>query len=128
MTANATNNREADDEDTDQLSLPEVRCLGRDQAAAYLGIKVTLLTELGVPFVKLGRRCVYDRVDLDTWLDEYKHRGRARREIIWPVKAVSTNGGTPASGGSTLCYRTADAYAKALGLKTEPKPKRSSSS
>ena len=71
------------------LQLPEARCLTTDQAAAYLGIGATLLGELGVPCVKLGRRNVYDRVDLDLWLDEHKRRGRARKEFSWPVKTAS---------------------------------------
>jgi len=101
--------------------MPEARCLAKEQAAAYLGIGVTLLESLGVPVVKFGRRSVYDRVDLDAWLDDYKHRGRAKKETLWPVKTDSTDGGTRATGGSILHYRTADAYAKALGLKTEKK-------
>lgn len=47
------------------LPLPALRCLSKEQAAAYLDIGATLLTELGVPSVKIGRRCVYDRIDLD---------------------------------------------------------------
>jgi hypothetical protein len=105
------------------LPLPPARGLSREQAAAYLGIGITLLAEQGVPFVQIGRRCVYDRVDLDAWLDEYKHRGRARKEFSsWLVKADSTGGGIPVTGGSMWYDRTADAYAKALGLKTERKP------
>lgn len=103
------------------LELPAIRCLTKEQAAAYLGIGITLLVGLQVPAIKLNRRCVYDRVDLDAWLDDYKDRGRARKETLWPVKADSTGGGTRASGGSILHYRTANAYAKALGLKTEKK-------
>jgi hypothetical protein len=87
------------------------------QAAAYLGIGITLLESLRVPAVKLGRRCVYDRVDLDLWLDEYKHRGRAGKETLWPVKADSTGGGTPVSGGSMLHYPTELAYAEVQGRK-----------
>ena len=101
-----------------ELSLPAIRCLTKEQAAAYLGIGVTLLAEVGVPFVKFGRRCVYDRVDLDAWLEEYKHRGRARKETLWPVKAASTGDGTPVSGGSMLYCPTADAYAEALKPRT----------
>lgn len=108
-------------EPSDAARLPEIRCLSSDQAAAYLGIGTTLLAELGVPCLKFGRRCVYDRVDLDAWLEEYKRRGRARKESSWPVKADSTSGETRASGGSMLHYRTASDYAKALGLKTEKK-------
>ena len=96
------------------LPLPSTRGLSRNQAAAYLGIGITLLAEQGVPFVQIGRRCIYDRVDLDAWLDEYKHRGRARKDNLWPVKPDSIGGGVPATGGSMLCCQTADAYAEAL--------------
>lgn len=108
------------------LPLPRVRCLDKEQAARYLGIGVTLLEELAVPHLKLGRRCVYDVVDLDAWLDQYKRRGRARKEVQWPVKLESTAGATRASGGSMLHYPTADAYAEALGLQGGRKRKRSS--
>src|SRR6185295_1093740 len=92
----------ASDEASGALVLPAARCLTKEQAAAYLGIGVTLLEGLGVPVVKFGRRSVYARVDLDAWLEEYKRRGRARRETLWPVKADSTGGGTRATGGSML--------------------------
>jgi hypothetical protein len=105
------------------LSLPAIRCLTKEQAAAYLGIGATLLAELGVPFVKLGRRCVYDKVDLDAWLEEYKRRGRARKEHSWPVKPASTGDGTLVSGGSMLYCPTADAYAEALKPRTGKKQK-----
>ena len=110
------------------LQMPEARLLNKEQAARYLGIGVTLLERLGVPRIRFGRRCVYDRIDLDSWLDEHKRRGRAGKEsgTQWPVKEDSIGGGIPATGGSTLYYRTADAYAKALGLKTERKQKPSS--
>src|SRR5688500_4369258 len=106
-------------ESSDPPPASGVRCLSAEQAAVYLGRGVTLRSELQVPFVKLGRRTVYDRIDLDAWLDEYKSRGRAGKEgaVQWPVKKDSIGGGTPASGGSMLYYRTANAYAKALGLK-----------
>lgn len=109
------------------LPLPAARCLNKEQAAEYLGIGVTLLVELGVPFIKLGRRCVYDKLDLDTWLDEYKNRerGRARKEeTLWPMKLEPTGERILATGGSMQPSRTASEYAKVLGLKTEKKPKR----
>ena len=112
------------------LPLPFRRGLSKEEAVEYLGIGVTLLSELGVPCVKFGRRSVYDRFDLDEWLDDYKRRGRAGKETEkqWPVKVASIGGGIPVTGGSRPYYRTADAYAKALGLKTETKPKPSSQS
>jgi hypothetical protein len=108
--------------------LPFRRCLTKEEAAGYLGIGITLLSELGVPCVKFGRRSVYDVVDLDAWLEDYKRRGRAGKEVEekWPVKVASTGGAILATGGSRPYYRTAEAYAKALGLKTERKPKLSS--
>lgn len=110
------------------LPLPFRRGLTKEEAAEYLGIGVTLLSELGVPCVKFGRRCVYDVVDLDAWLEDYKRRGRAGKEAEkqWPVKKASIAGGIRPTGGSMPYYRTEDAYAKALGLKTEGKRKLSS--
>ena len=125
MRPTTTGPQGASDGQGEGLSLPSARCLAKEQAAAYLGIGVTLLEGLGVPVVKFGRRSVYDRVDLDTWLEEYKHRGRARKDSgsQWPVKEVSTGVGIPRSGGSMLQHQTADAYAKALGLPTGEKQK-----
>jgi hypothetical protein len=107
------------------LPLPAVRGLSKEQAAEYLGIGVTLLMELGVPHLKLGRRCVFDKVDLDAWLDEYKQRGRAGKEkSLWPKKPESTEGRTLASGGFMQPSRTVSAYAKALRPKASKTPKR----
>jgi hypothetical protein len=105
------------------LPLPRIRCLTKEQAADYLGIGVTLLADLDVPCVKFGRRCVYDVVDLDSWLEEYKRRGRARRETLWPVKPGSTGDETLVTGGSILHYPTASAYAEALKPRRGKKPK-----
>lgn len=110
------------------LPLPATRGLSKEQAAAYLGIGVTLMSELGVPFVRMGRRCVYDKVDLDAWLDEYKQRGRAGKEFLWPEKLECSKDRIQGSIGLTLPSPTADAYAKALGLKTGKKPKPTSPS
>lgn len=107
------------------LPLPPVRCLSKEEAACYLGIGVTLLAELDVPAIKLGRRCVYDVLDLDTWLEEYKQRGRAGKESsLWPKKSESTAVLTVGTGGLQQPSQTADVYARVLGLKTEKKPKR----
>ncbi|MES2782998.1 MAG: hypothetical protein V4657_09395 [Pseudomonadota bacterium] len=42
-----------------------------DQAAAYVGISATKLREIGPPVVSMGemRRVLYDRKDLDRWVD-----------------------------------------------------------
>ena len=98
------------------LPLPPARCLSKRQAAEYLGIGITLLADIGPRPVKIGRRCVYDVVDLDTWLDDYKTRGRASKEVLWPEKEDSINARTPRIGGSKRSCQTDAEYTKALGL------------
>jgi hypothetical protein len=112
------------------LPLPPRRCLTKEQAAAYLGIGVTLLLQIGPRPIKIGRRSVWDVIDLDAWLGEYKGRGRAGKEAPqqWPAKMESTGGATRVTGGSVSYYETANAYAKALGLKPEKKHKQFSPS
>ncbi|MEI7431141.1 MAG: hypothetical protein WCL27_11860 [Betaproteobacteria bacterium] len=108
------------------LPLPAARCLSKEQAAAYLGIGVTLLAELNVPVIKIGRRCVFDKLDLDTWLDEYKqceHWRAGKEKTLWPVKQESTGDLILGSGGLQQRSQTANAYAKALGLITAKKQK-----
>jgi hypothetical protein len=107
-----------------ELPLPAARCLTKRQAAAYLGIGVTLLADIAPPPIKLGRRAVYDVVDLNRWLDEYKARGRAGKEFSWPVIPVSTGGKIRPSGGYRPPSRMAVEYARALGLETGKTRKR----
>lgn len=119
------------DPDTDeQLPLPVRRCLTKEQAAEYLAIGVTLLLQIGPPPIKIGRRSIWDVIDLDAWLDVHKGRGRAGKDGVnkWPVKPESTGGTIPATGGSKSYYQTATEYAKALGLKIEKKRRPSSTS
>jgi hypothetical protein len=106
------------------LPLPAVRCLSKEEAARYLGIGLTLLAELDIPHVKLGRRCVYDVLDLDAWLNDYKQRGRAGKEkSLWLKKQESTGARTHASGGSIQPSPTVSAYAEALKPRIASKPK-----
>ena len=110
------------------LPLPHRRCLSKDEAASYLGIGVTLLTELGIPAVKFGRRLVYDLVDLDLWLEEYKHSERRRvgKDLLCtnPKKEPSVDL-IRATGGLMQHSQMAKEYAKVLGLKTDKKQKHS---
>ena len=109
----------------ESLPLPPVRCLSKEQAAIYLGIGVTLLAQLDVPQVRFGRRCLFDRVDLDAWLDEHKgERRRAGKDNLWPVMKESTGGPIPATGGFVQRSPTAREYARALGLRSKKTPKR----
>ena len=105
------------------LDPPNIRGLNETQAAAYLGIGVTLFREIGPPPLKFRSRSVWDRLDLDAWLDEYKQRGRAEEENQWPdEKEDSTSVRTPPTTGSMSSSLTDDAYARALGLETETLP------
>jgi hypothetical protein len=106
------------------LPLPAPRCLSKEQAADYLGIGVTLLAELCVPAIKLGRRCVYDTLDLDAWLNDYKQRGRAGKEqSLWPKTLESIDARTLDSGGLMQPSQTVSAYAEALRPRTGSKRK-----
>lgn len=56
------------------------RLLSQQEAAAYLGISYWTLRDLTfrgeVPHVKIGRRILVDRLDLDAYLDQAKiHQG-----------------------------------------------------
>ena len=113
------------DENVPLPALPLRRGLTKDQAAAYLGIGVTLLASLDIPFVKFGRRLVYDVLDLDAWLTEYKTRGRTGKETLWPVKLDSISGQIPATGGLMLSYQTENDYEAALRPRTSVTRKRS---
>ena len=106
------------DDSTHSPDTLAVRCLDRAAAAAYLGIGKTLLARIGPPPIRLGRRRVYDRIDLDRWLDNHKSRGRAIKEELWPEKKDSTGERIHRTGGSKRSSRTDAEYVKALGLKS----------
>jgi len=108
----------SEDEPPKPLDVVPVRCLDRVAAAAYLGIGRTLLAQIGPPPIRLGRRRVYDRVDLDRWLDNHKSRGRAIKEELWPEKKDSTGDKIHRTGGSKPSSQTDAEYVKALGLKS----------
>jgi len=59
---------------------PVPRLLSQQEAATYLGISYWTLRDLTfrgeVPHVKIGRRILVDRLDLDAYLDRAKiHHG-----------------------------------------------------
>lgn len=51
--------------------------MSREQAAAYLGVSAATLSQDIVtqrhkfPYIKIGRRCIYDRALLDTWIKNH---------------------------------------------------------
>jgi excisionase family DNA binding protein len=59
-------------------SVSERRLLSQRDAATYLGISYWTIRDLvfrrELPFVKIGRRILVDRVDLDAYLDRSKNR------------------------------------------------------
>ena len=59
-----------------QPSVIEPRLLSQQEAAHYLGISYWTVRDLvfrrEIPFIKIGRRILVDRVDLDAYLDRSK--------------------------------------------------------
>ena len=59
-------------------SASEPRLFSQQAAACYLGISYWTIRDLvfrrELPFVKIGRRILVDRMDLDTYLDRSKIR------------------------------------------------------
>jgi len=96
------------------------RYLTRTEAAAYIRCSARFLDGLSLPFIRKGRCKVYDRIDLDAYMQDDRHRGRAWKEILWPVNVDSTAAGIRGTGGSTSFSRMDDAYAKALGVSIAP--------
>jgi excisionase family DNA binding protein len=59
-----------------QANVVETRLLSQQDAATYLGISYWTVRDLifrrVLPYVKIGRRVLVDRVDLDAYLDRSK--------------------------------------------------------
>jgi excisionase family DNA binding protein len=59
-----------------QPSVNEPRLLSQHEAARYLGISYWTVRDLvfrrEIPFIKIGRRVLVDRLDLDAYLDRSK--------------------------------------------------------
>jgi hypothetical protein len=51
------------------------RLLSANEAAAYLGLSATTLRELPIPRKVLGRRKLWDRMDLDAYANELPYDG-----------------------------------------------------
>jgi hypothetical protein len=103
------------------------RYFTRLEAAAYIRCSPRFLDGLALPFIRKGRCKVYDRIDLDAHMQDDRQRGRAWKEILWPVNVDSTAARIRGTGGSTSFCSTDDDYARALGVSIAPTPKPSSS-
>ena len=61
------------------MSKPDFFSLTVGEAAAYVGLSASTLNKLrvfggGPIFIKLGHRVVYDRADLDAWMNARRRR------------------------------------------------------
>ena len=108
--------------ETGALTAPTIRGLNESQAAAYVGLGVTLFRDIGPPPIKMRHRNIWDRLDLDAWLDDYKLRGRAKEENLWPEEDDAIGVKTHPTGVSTLSCQSDVAYARALGLEAGTLP------
>src|ERR1700687_4684987 len=81
------------------------RYLTRREAAAYVRCSLRFLDSMGLPFIRKGRCKVYDRIDLDTRMQQDKCRGRAWKETLWPMNVDSTAARTRGTGGSASFSR-----------------------
>jgi len=99
------------------------RYLTRLEAAKYIRCSPRFLDGMTLPFIRKGRCKVYDRIDLDAYMQDDRHRGRAWKENLWPVNVDSTAARIRGTGGSASSSRTDAAYAKALGVSITPMPR-----
>jgi len=68
------------------VQIAQRRMLRTPEAADYCGSSSSTFEKLrlyggGPPFVKLGRRVVYDPADLDTWLATNRRRSTSDRGV-----------------------------------------------
>ena len=52
--------------------MPEQPTLSRAEASSFLGVSIRTVDRLGIPKAKLGRRTVYLRSDLLTYLEAHR--------------------------------------------------------
>ena len=59
------------DDPIDRVSLPDwPRLMSIEYAALYLSLSKTTVRSLGIAALRVGRRVLYDRRDLDAWADD----------------------------------------------------------
>ncbi len=96
-------------------------------AARYLGMDRNRFNQEVRPFIcefPIGAQGVaFDRVDLDTWLEEYKSRnGRpAKRSELWDAQNHRASRNGAESGGSTRESKDTDDWRKAAAQITSGK-------
>jgi len=54
----------------------EKRLFTIKEASEYLGISIKglyhMVEKMQIPFIKIGKRLKFDKIDLDTWIEKYK--------------------------------------------------------
>jgi len=86
------------------------RYFTRAEAAAYIRCSLRFLDGMSLPFIRKGRCKVYDRIDLDAYMQDDRHRGRAYGLVLPDGRRVCQ---------STGCINRTDAEAHAVRLKNE---------
>ena len=86
------------------------RYFTRAEAAAYIRCSLRFLDGMSLPFIRKGRCKVYDRIDLDAYMQDDRHRGRAYGLVLPDGRRVCQ---------STGCINRTDAEAPAVRLKNE---------
>jgi excisionase family DNA binding protein len=101
-------------EHNDEQPKLEKRGYSVKEAAAYLGVSASKLVSLGIPCVRIGRRRLFDKLDLDRF---FEARKLGNKDFdVWLERKAYTNERTPPTGGSTVSSPMVSAYAKVLGL------------
>ena len=80
------------------------KMLNTSEAAAYCGSSASTFAKLrlyggGPRFVKLGRRVVYDPVDLDAWLAAHRHASPSGRRWLENLPPLRSRAATLVAGG-----------------------------
>ena len=90
-------------------------------APAYLGMDKNRFREEvrpAVTVIPIGRRGIaFDRLDLDAWIDDYKHRNGCpvRRRVVWDKDKKGCQGSSKGARFGTLTSEsTGSEFAKAL--------------
>tara|TARA_R110000782_G_scaffold211342_1_gene299268 strand:- start:956 stop:1312 length:357 start_codon:yes stop_codon:yes gene_type:complete len=99
--------------------IPPRRYLAREEAAAWLGISADTFSGLDIRYVDLGPRCRrWDIVDIVAFADDNKRCDSARTSNERKRQScVSSNAKAHRPGGQLGTTNTANATARALGLK-----------
>jgi hypothetical protein len=92
-------------------------------APEYVGMDRNRFKKEVKPFliiIPIGKKGIaFDRLDLDAWVDHYKHRNgrpaRERRNIAWDTKKCQDSSNDAASGTSTK-LSTESGFQAALAL------------